>query len=203
MERNGEYTKKQQQACQTRKKLLDAGSEMFLIHGFQKCTMTQIIKKAEVGYGTAYVYFPNKDTLFAELIDHIVEEMKMVANIPFHPTSTNEAIEQIHEQTFKFLYAGLSKKDVFLVIEEAIGQSPIVQQKWQQVRDEFTNSIEKDIQFVQKHGLAKKEIIPVIIAKSWFHLNEQMLWELIKNEELDVSEVARNITTLYTKGLYY
>lgn len=203
MERNGDLTKKQQQAYQTRKKLLDAGSEMFLIHGFQKCTMTQIIKKAQVGYGTAYVYFPNKDTLFAELIDHIVEEMEEVANIPFQPTSTDEAIDQIYQQTLNFLTAGLSKKKVFLVIEEAIGLSPIVHQKWQNVRDEFTQSIERDIRFVQEQGLAKKEIIPAIIAKSWFHMNEQMLWELIKNEDFDVSEVAKNITTLYTKGLYY
>nr|WP_106784615.1 TetR/AcrR family transcriptional regulator [Lysinibacillus timonensis] len=202
MENKVVFTKKQQQAFKTRKKLLDAGREMFLQHGFQKCTMTQIIKHARVGYGTAYVYFPNKDTLFAEIIDHIVEEMIEVANIPFHPVSIDEAIEQIHHQTNQFLSAGLRKKEVFLVIEEALGLSPIVYQKWQNVRIEFIKSIEKDICFVQEKGLARDELTPAIIARSWFQLNEQMLWDLIKHEELDVAEVAQNITALYTKGLY-
>lgn len=195
-------TKKQQQALQTRKKLLDAGKEMFLLNGFEKCTMTQIIKKAGVGYGTAYVYFDNKDALFAELINYIVEEMIEVAKIPFHPNTTEEAIEQIEYQTLEFLSRGLNKKEVFLIIEEALGKSEIVYEKWQNVRNEFIKSIEKDIRFVQEQQLARKQLSPMIIAKSWFHLNEQMLWELIKDNTLNVQEVAKNITALYTKGLY-
>lgn len=195
-------TKKQQQAIQTRKKLLEAGKEMFLLNGFEKCTMTQIIKKAGVGYGTAYVYFDNKDTLFAELISYIVEEMIEVAKIPFQPTTVEEAIEQIEYQTLEFLSRGLNKKEVFLIIEEALGKSEIVYEKWQNVRNEFIKSIEKDIRFVQEQQLARKQLSPTIIAKSWFHLNEQMLWELIKDDSLNVQEVAKNITALYTNGLY-
>lgn len=48
-----ELTTRERQAIKTREKLLEAGKEIFLENGFQKATITQIIKRANTGYGTA------------------------------------------------------------------------------------------------------------------------------------------------------
>ena len=192
---------KQRKAQLTRQKLVEAARKMFALKGFQQCTMKDIITEAEVGYGTAYVYFPNKDTLFCEVIDTYIHKMLVVAGSPFTPASVEEAIEKIEKQTEAFLRAAYEHREVFIIIEEAIRHSPIVEDKWKAVREHFVKGIKKDIEYVQQAGLSK-QLDAALIAESWFHLNEHMLFSLVKQEHADVAHTAKTIVTLYTRGLY-
>lgn len=192
---------KQRKAQMTRQKLVEAARKMFSENGFQHCTMKDIITEANVGYGTAYVYFPNKDTLFCEVIDTYIQKMLEVAGSPFTPASVDEAVEMIEKQTEAFLQAAYEHREVFIIIEEAIRHSPIVDAKWKAVREYFIKGIRKDIEYVQQAGLAK-QLDVTLIAESWFHLNEHMLFSLVKREHADVAHTAKTIVTLYTRGMY-
>lgn len=192
---------KNRKAQATRQRLVEAAQKMFAENGFQHCTMKDIITAADVGYGTAYVYFPNKDTLFCEVIDTYLQRMLDVAGIPFAPASVDDAVEKIEKQTEAFLQAAYEHREVFIIIEEAIRHSSIVENKWQTVREHFIKGIMKDIEYVQQAGLAKQLDI-ALIAESWFRLNEQVLFSLVKKEQADIAHVARTIVTLYTTGLY-
>jgi len=76
-----QLSKRQLQALQTRENILNAGRIIFLEKGFQKATMTQINELAETGYGTAYLYFRNKDELFTVLMENIMRKMYEVADL--------------------------------------------------------------------------------------------------------------------------
>ncbi|RST77366.1 TetR/AcrR family transcriptional regulator [Siminovitchia acidinfaciens] len=203
MDGSEQLSKRQLQALQTRENLLNAGRTVFLENGFQKATMTQINKLAHTGYGTAYVYFKNKDDLFTELMETIMQKMYKVAALPFKPRTKEEALAQILEQTRLFMQSALEEKEVMKVVKEAIGVSAIVEDKWNSIRARFIAGITKDIEFVQKSGLAKKNFDATLIAKGWFYMNEQMMWQLVLGEiEQDLDAVAENLTALYTGGLY-
>lgn len=192
---------RQRKAQMTRQKLVEAARKIFSEKGFQHCTMKDIITEADVGYGTAYVYFPNKDTLFCEVIDIYIQKMLEVAGSPFTPASAGEAVEKIEKQTEAFLQAAYDDRKAFIIIEEAIRHSAIVEEKWKTVREHFIKGIKEDIKYVQQAGLAK-QLDVAIIAESWFHLNEHMLFSVIKQEQADVSYTAKTIVMLYTRGLY-
>ncbi|MFD1706278.1 TetR/AcrR family transcriptional regulator [Siminovitchia sediminis] len=196
-------SKRQLQALQTREKLLNAGRTVFLENGFQKATMTQINKLAHTGYGTAYVYFKNKDELFTELIETIMQKMYDVAGLPFTPKTKEEAFTQIKKQTRLFMELSLEERQVMKIIKEAIGVSPIVAEKWSQIRARFISGITKDIEYVQKAGLARDDFHANLIAKGWFYMNEQLMWELVLGDiKEDVEAVSDHLTRLYTGGLY-
>lgn len=203
MDGSEQLSKRQLQALQTRENLLNAGRTVFLENGFQKATMTQINKLAHTGYGTAYVYFKNKDELFTELMETIMQKMYDVAALPFKPRSKEEALAQILKQTRLFMQSALEEKEVMKVVKEAIGVSAIVEEKWNSIRARFISGITKDIEFVQESGLAKKTFNASLIAKSWFHMNEQMMWELVLEKiEEDLDIVSENLAKLYSGGLY-
>ena len=191
----------QRKAQTTRGKLVEAARKMFSVKGFQHCTMKDMIAEANVGYGTVYVYFPNKDTLFCEVIDTYVQKMLEVAEDSFFPASVEEAVEKIEKQTEAFLQAAYAHRETFIIIEEAIRHSPIVEDKWKTVRERFVNGIRKDIEYVQQAGLAKP-LDATLIADSWFRVNEHMLFTLAKQEHADVAHTAKTIVALYTRGLY-
>lgn len=196
-------SKRQQKALQTRLNLLNAGKVIFLKEGFQKATMTEINKRANTGYGTAYVYFKNKDELFAELMENIVEKMYDVASMPFEPTTVEEAYSQIKAQVRLFIQAALDEQEMMKVIKEAIGISEMVERKWSQIRARFIAEITKDITFVQTAGMANKDIEASLIARGWYYMNEQLMWDIVLGEVVeDLTIVAENLALLYTRGLY-
>lgn len=196
-------SKRQQKALQTRSNLLAAGKTIFLQEGFQKATMTQINKLAKTGYGTAYVYFKNKDELFTELMESIVKKMYEVAALPFKPRTKEEASLQIKKQTRLFMQAALDEQDMMKVVKEAIGVSGAAAEKWSTIRTRFIAGITADIHFVQETGLAARDIQAPLIAKGWYYMNEQLMWDLVFGEVVeDLDQVAENLALLYTRGLY-
>jgi AcrR family transcriptional regulator len=187
----------------TKERLLNSAKNLFIKNGFQKTTMTQIHKQARTGYGTAYVYFKNKDELFSHLIDHVMEKMYEVANLPFSPETKEEAYTLIHNQVGKFLIAAIEEKQIMVVIEEAIGISSTVREKWNLIRSRFIRGITWDITTVQEMGLVNKELNASLIAKGWFYMNEQLMWDLVTNRIDDsIENIADNLTKVYTSGLY-
>ena len=61
---------------ETRRRLLEAGTELFAEEGVRAVTTTAIAQRAGVATGTFYLHFPDKHALFEELVDAALEEMR-------------------------------------------------------------------------------------------------------------------------------
>ncbi len=61
---------------ETRRKLLEAATELFAEEGVRTVTSTAIARRAGVATGTFYLHFPDKHALFQELVDAALEEMR-------------------------------------------------------------------------------------------------------------------------------
>ncbi|NYE03385.1 AcrR family transcriptional regulator [Bacillus niacini] len=187
----------------TRQKLLGAAKEVFLQEGFQKATISQMIKKAKVGYGTAYVHFEGKEDLLIVLMEDVMERFYEIAEISFLPKSKQEAEEIIYKQANGFLTMAEAERDMMQVFEQAIGVSSLISDKWKMIREKFIQRISKDIAYTQKNGLARAELDHEIVARGWFFTNEMYLWEIVRNEHhTSVEEIAKTITSIYVAGLY-
>ncbi len=199
-----QMTSRKLRSIQTRKKLLTAGREIFIEYGFQKATISQIIKQAKTGYGTAYVHFKGKDDLLIELMEDVMNRFYEIAELPFHPKSKQEAYEMIEKQAGLFLEMANKERAMMQVIEEAIRLSEDVNRKWKEIRERFIKRIAQDIAFSQKSGLARTDVDHYLVARGWFFANEMYLWEIVKNEDdFDVNKIAYNLTAVYTDGLYH
>lgn len=193
---------RQMQALKTRQKIVEAGKEVFLKQGFQKTTISQIIKRAQTGYGTAYVYFQNKDELFMEVMEQLMQQFYDVANLPYEPETREDAYRLIAHQVELFLNLAMKNRSMMKVMKEAIGCSPLVEEKWKMIRTRFFTSIERDIQYAQSKGLAKKELNPSLAGRTWFYANEMFMWEIVEQNDIDIEAIVTTLTTMYLEGLY-
>lgn len=66
-------------AVDRRKLIVDAASQSFALFGYKATTMDQVAKLANVGKGTIYTFFANKEELFDEIMNRLIQEMKQVA----------------------------------------------------------------------------------------------------------------------------
>lgn len=201
--KNSTLSTRKHRSLETKKKLLHSGYTIFIKNGFQKTTITQIIKHAETGYGTAYVYFKNKDALLVILMEGVMNRFYDIADRSFSPQTKAEARDMIQNQVRAFLQLAQEERDILQVVEEAIGLSGEISQKWDEIRERFIKSITQDITYSQESGLAQPELNKEIVARGWFAMNETFLWEIVQNDkELDLEEVVQTLTVMYTTGLY-
>lgn len=66
-------------AIDRRKQVLEAAAKSFALFGYKATTMDQVAKIANVGKGTIYTFFTNKEELFDEILHGIILEMKRIA----------------------------------------------------------------------------------------------------------------------------
>ncbi len=195
--------KRHLRTIRTREKLLVAAREVFLENDFQTTTISQIIKRAGVGYGTAYVHFEGKDELLIVLIETVMDQFHQVAEQPFEPRTAEEAREQIEQQATAFLRLAEQERELLRIVEQAIGVSYAIRTKWKQIRERFIERISRDIRYAQATGLARSDLNPTLVARGWFFANEMYLFEVIREETTaTIDEIAKTLTAVYTTGLY-
>lgn len=188
---------------QTRNKLLEAAKEVFREEGFHKATISQIIKRAKTGYGTAYVHFTGKDDLLIVLMEDVMASFYSIAELPFTPATRAEAEERIRQQTLSFLRLAESERRMLQVLGEAIGVSPAAQAKWTEIREQFVSRIAQDIAYSQSRGLAREALDAELVARGWFYSHEMYLWDIVhRRHQSPLEEIANTLTAIYTGGLY-
>ncbi|MGH0429869.1 TetR/AcrR family transcriptional regulator [Bacillus hominis] len=201
--KNSTLSTRKHRSLETKKKLLHSGYTIFIKNGFQKTTITQIIKHAETGYGTAYVYFKNKDALLIVLMEDVMNRFYAIADRSFSPQTKLEACDMIQNQVRAFLQLAEEERAILQVVEEAIGLSGEIRQKWDEIRERFVKSITQDITYSQESGLAQPELNKEIVARGWFAMNETFLWKIVQNDkEIGLEEIVYTLTEMYTTGLY-
>lgn len=194
---------RKQKAMATKKRLLAAAEEVFLKYGFQKTKISQICHVANTAHGTAYVYFENKEDFLVELIKDIVDQFYEVATIPFHPSTENEAYELILHQVSQYLLLALKNKNRMRILKEGIGTSKRIECTWQGIREQFIERITIDIRYAQQQSLANPNLIPALVARSWYYTNEMFMWDLVSNNiSYDKDDIIKHMTIIYTNGLY-
>ncbi|MFF2445544.1 TetR/AcrR family transcriptional regulator [Neobacillus sp. NPDC058068] len=187
----------------TRNKIIKAAHIVFSREGFRNTTVKHIMEQANIGYGTFYGHFKGKDDLFIVLMEDVMNKFFEIAKTPFFPITRDEAKEIILTQVLNFLQIADTEREIMKVFSEAIGLSTIVNEKWEEIRLRFIQSITKDIAYSQFKGLARTDLKAEIVARSWFFSNENYQWEIVFNtNNFSLEEVAATLTTMYVEAIY-
>ena len=119
MKNEAKKTKKsrsQKRAKRTRKKLKEAALDAFSEKSVDAVTVEEITEKADVGKGTLYQYFDDKEeivvTLVEEAIEHLIEYMRSYDSAP---DTLEEMLEHLLNAHYKF--SVVSKEEFLLLFQ--------------------------------------------------------------------------------------
>lgn len=111
-----------EKAKEKRRAIIDAAKNEFISKGFESARIDKIAKKAGVAKGTVYLYFPNKETLFDEMIKSVM--MPLINKIKQGIDGQTLATKELYEPLFSSLLKSMLTADVGpvmrLLISEAI-----------------------------------------------------------------------------------
>lgn len=184
-----------------RYEILQAATKSFSLFGYKATTIEQVAKIANVGKGTIYTFFSNKEELFQEVVFHLINEMKhetdqlIDTNASFMQNAHTALMKMLQFREQHMLFAKL-------IEEEKALRTPEVQQMLLKIEAEIISYVSMRI----RNGIAKDEIIDCNAEHVAYLLFKSYLafivdWQLTHHEPLNEQEILALFSETIFRGL--
>lgn len=187
-------------AVDRRQLILDAAAKSFALFGYKATTMDQVAKIANVGKGTIYTFFTNKEELFHEIMKRLIIEMKQVAERVVDPNrrffdNLNAALGQLLE--FR------EEHELALKLSHEVREigTPMALEGIQQIEKAVVGYIQQQVQLAIDKGEIKPcnaEMTAFVMLKLYMALTVE--WKKT-HEPLTKQQVAEQLRFYMQVGL--
>ncbi|MDR0268336.1 TetR/AcrR family transcriptional regulator [Paenibacillus sp.] len=159
-------------AVDRRKQILQAAAQSFALFGYKATTMDQVAKIANVGKGTIYTFFTNKEELFDEILYSVILEMKELAE------STIMRKHTFFENLYRVLDALLEfrdDQDLFIKLSQEVRDvgTPKAREGLAKLERVILDYLEREIAFARDHGETKPcdpQVVAIVMLKLYIAL---------------------------------
>jgi AcrR family transcriptional regulator len=101
----------------TRQAILDAAESAIAEFGYERASVAEITRRAGVAQGTFYIYFPDKKSVFAELVKHLNHKVRAASAAAVQGATTRQEMER---QGFKaFFETVVEDPAIYRIIRQA------------------------------------------------------------------------------------
>ncbi|GIP17983.1 putative HTH-type transcriptional regulator YhgD [Paenibacillus montaniterrae] len=180
--------------------IVEAANKSFALFGYKGTTMDQVAKIANVGKGTIYTFFTNKEELFQEVLNQLLSEMKYATN---QVLSKKLAFFDALSEALNILLEFRKEHELALKLTQEVREigTPMAVEATQQIERLIIEHIAGKVE----QAIERKEIKPCdpeLTAFIILRLYMALAVEWSKNHQsLDKSEVARQLRFYLENGL--
>lgn len=107
--------------ARTRADLLKAARQVFAEHGYHDTSIADITERADIGVGTFYLHFHDKDEIFTTLVDEGFREMQEQIEEMVHQSPQGHTLETVIRAIFHHAY---TRRDLFQIARSARRSGP-------------------------------------------------------------------------------
>ncbi|MGG4475088.1 TetR/AcrR family transcriptional regulator [Bacillus altitudinis] len=183
-----------------RQMILDGATKAFTQFGYKATTMDLVAKLANVGKGTIYTFFKNKEELFDEIFTSLLMEMKKIADEAID--EKNSFSENLHLALFAILEFRKNHQLTIKIFQEnaELGTSAV-----KEMIEKMEQMIIRYIKTKVKEAIEKGDIKPCDSELTAFVMVKLYIalifdWEK-RYEPLTKEEVAESLELYVLKGL--
>lgn len=183
-----------------RKMIVEAATKSFSLFGYKATTMDQVARLANVGKGTIYTFFKNKEELFEEIISSLVKEMMAEAEEVIKPELP--FVENVHRALSRLLaFRSQHQLMIKLVQEEAEMGTMAVSGMLEHVENEIIAYLRQKMEIAINKGAippVNTEITSFLLLKMYIALVSD--WEK-HHKPLSSEQIAEVMKVFLMKGL--
>ncbi|WP_110929030.1 TetR/AcrR family transcriptional regulator [Bacillus massiliglaciei] len=182
-------------AIDRKKLILEAATKSFSLFGYKATTMDQVAKIANVGKGTIYTFYTNKEELFKEIGNRLIEEMKYEAEQVMNPELS--FYENLHRTVYRLLeFRQEHQLSMKLLEEEREIGTPAVQELVKEMEGAIVSYIKNKLQSAIEKGYIV-ECDPEITAFVMLKLYLALIYDWEKNHAPLEKEKIASLFDLY------
>lgn len=185
-----------------RQEILEAAAKSFSLFGYKATTMDQVAKIANVGKGTIYTFFANKEELFNAIVIKMIEEMRVEADNAADPNDSFE--EKAHARLMHILkFRKTHLLYAKLIDEEQELRTPAVTEVLEEIEEAIVSYIKEKIEKAIANGEVRQcdaQLIAYLLFKSYMALIVD--WNKSHGEELGEDRIVTLFSETIFKSLY-
>ncbi len=157
--------KRQERAAATQNQLLEAAREVFAERGYQATSVAAITDAASTAHGTFYLYFRNKEDVFAQLMATAMDELYRHTLTDLDPETHMYDPNVARDRVAGFLQVAVSQGRIWRALLEAILVSPTIAANWLELRSVFHQGLADRLAIYQSRG-EFRDLDPNLVAAS-------------------------------------
>jgi AcrR family transcriptional regulator len=155
-------TKRAAQAEATRELLLATARQVFSERGYHSTSVGAITAAANTAHGTFYLYFRNKEDIFANVVQGVVLDMYDHMTPLRHDARGEEMVRRLMRAN---LEAYVAHAGIWRCMLEAVFTSPAIEALWRELRAGFISSMARTMAEFQQAGKVR-DIDAVLAANA-------------------------------------
>lgn len=185
---------RERQKLKRRSQILDAAETLFNGEGYDRTTIGEIAKLAEVSAATIHNYYQGKGEILLALVERtdeaILQEIrKMAALKPTDPTDTmNRALEMITVQSLKRLQHHVWRHAIAISITR---EDPEFGVGFSAAHKRFIGALSLIVQSLIERGALLKTVDPRVFASVLYKIQHALFIELIVETTIDLKRYRK------------
>jgi AcrR family transcriptional regulator len=153
-------------------RLKTAALTLFGEHGYERTSLDDIARRANVAVGGVYLHFRSKRQLVLILMDELLEQLERVDLTPTHPADPQRAIHELLSRAFS---ADLTYLGAYRAWSEAARCDPALQEFDHQIHRWTNERIGRVFQHLQRMPGARPDVDAGALSRAmdvffWSHL---------------------------------
>ncbi len=108
--------RRDQERARRKQEILQAARAVFAESGFERATVDAVAHRAEIGKGTIYLYFENKETILAELVLQALSELVLRLQTASDQCSLLHPDQRLHAMADAYLAFAQNAPDYFRLL---------------------------------------------------------------------------------------
>ncbi|MCU1375241.1 MAG: hypothetical protein JWO68_2527 [Actinomycetia bacterium] len=198
-------SKRQAQAEATQELLLATAHDVFAERGYQAATVGAITSAANTAHGTFYLYFRNKEDVFAKVMESVVLEMYDHTWSVEHLSGASP--RDVLERTLRgYLEVFVRHAGIWRCLLEGAFTTPSIEAAWRELRGGFVSRVGKSLTVLQERGLIR-DVDPDVTANALGGMVEwaattQFVLRMPPVAETTFEETVATLTDLWYHALF-
>jgi AcrR family transcriptional regulator len=157
--------KRQERAAATQSQLLEAARGVFCERGYQATSVAAITDAASTAHGTFYLYFRNKEDVFAQIMATAMDELYRHTLTDLDPETHLYDADVARDRVAGFLQVAVGQGKIWRALLEAILVSPTIAESWLELRSVFHQGLADRLRIYQSRG-EFRNLDPDLVAAS-------------------------------------
>ena len=179
----------------TRRELLAAATSVLAAKGFHDTKISDIAAAADVGVGTFYLHFPDKETLFDAVVEDTVVRLK--ATVDAARAHAADARDEMLAANAAFFRFAQENREVFKIV---FGHAAAYNDLIRRAQALFIADIETTVRTGIARGLFAP-LEPALVAQAVVGMATQMISWWTANESVPIETLIETTTTLALHGI--
>ncbi|HVB72441.1 MAG TPA: TetR/AcrR family transcriptional regulator [Ktedonobacteraceae bacterium] len=179
--------------ARTRAKLLLSARKVFAKRGYHDASIAEITELADVGVGTFYLHFRDKDEAFQTLLNEGLQEMRAAVFAAIEGHSPAHSLPVIIRTIFRQAFA---RRDLFQIMLSEGGQIMRTFRVQAGMAEELTQALEK----ARQQGLLSHYDVPLLARFLTGMVTQGIVW-WFENDEPAPDVMAEQVLRLLRDGL--